>query len=105
MSNPGRRFFGQAATITAIAFAVTISCTNGGNAVEKTFSYSGVEKIIVSGSFFDVHIEGRSQNVVEGTVTISDRQRRRGVKVNREQTGSTLKLTVETPRRLGGFLS
>ena len=105
MNNPGRTFFGQAAIIAVIACAFTISCANGGDPVKETFSYSGVEFIVVNGSFFDVEIKGRSQNVVEGTVTISDRQRRRGVKVNRELTGSTLKLTVETPRRWAGFLS
>ena len=100
MVNETANYYG--ALLLLLAFVIVLGLFAGNPSIT---GFAVKETRQETSSFFDVKIIGRSQIVVEGTVSISDRQRRRGVKVNREKSESALTLTVETPRRWGGFLS
>ena len=60
-----------------------INCSPTTEAAEDIFSFTGVEKLTVIGSFFDVDVTGHSQGSVEVEVTIPERLRKRGVTVYR----------------------
>jgi len=67
----------------------------GGELVEESLSFSGIDRLTVEGSFFDVDITGSSTATIEAEFIIPDRLRGRGVKVLHETRGSELRVWVE----------
>jgi len=66
-----------------------------GSMVEESFSFSGIDKLTVEGSFFEVQIIGSSTTMVEAEFVMPTRLRERGVNVLHETKGSELHVWVE----------
>ena len=66
-----------------------------GDMVEESFSFSGIDKLTVEGSFFEVEIIGSSTTTIEAEFVVPARLRARGVNVLHETRGSELRVWVE----------
>lgn len=66
-----------------------------GDMVEESFSFSGIDKLTVEGSFFEVDITGSSTATIEAEFVVPARLRARGVNVLHETRGSELRVWVE----------
>jgi len=65
------------------------------NAREENLTFSGVEKLVVEGSFFSVVVVGHSEKTVDARIIIPDRIFEDGIKVLHRQVNSELKFWVE----------
>jgi len=64
-------------------------------AKEENLKFTGVEKLVVEGSFFSVEVTGHTGKSVEAQIITPDRILKDGVKVLHEHTNSELKFWVE----------
>jgi lia operon protein LiaG len=95
----------RSVVLMVLGSALWIGCSESTEPFEETQSFTGIAKLAVDGSFFEVEVIGHAQDSVETEVTIPDRIRRRGVTVSRQKSGSTLEVSVEGRRVGSGFLS
>lgn len=91
--------------IVLLGSALFIGCSSDTGAFQENISYTGIDTLTMDASFFDVEVVSHSQPSVSGIINVPNRLKRRRVTVKQEQSGATLRITVEGRWRGGGFLS
>ncbi len=65
------------------------------NAREEKFTFSGINKLVVEGSFFSVDVAGHSEDTIEAQIIIPDSIIKDGIEVLHKQVNSELTFWVE----------
>jgi hypothetical protein len=92
-----------AATFALASFGLFASGASEGD-MDESISLTGIDALVVDGSFFTVDITGHAEQSLEAQFTMSARLRDRGVKVVHESRGSELRVRVSRPALTFGVL-